>query len=132
MHKLIHALCALVCVAVIGGMMTHGMSDLRHDVLHAAMEHTDEFGHDHNEAQSDVVEIVSEPGEVDTPFATLPSGHHHHSGGDSHAALFETQSGVFRLPSVRVSLTTLGASQLPEGLIIDGPEHPPKQLRLIA
>ncbi|WP_426026061.1 hypothetical protein [Brevundimonas sp. TSRC1-1] len=131
MHKLIHALCAIVCVAVIGGMMTHGVSDLRHDVSHATLEHSDEIGHDHNQTQGDAVEIAAEAG-VETPSGTLPAGHHHHGGGDSHAALPDHQGGLPGLVSARVPPTTLGAGQLPEGLIGDGPEHPPKQLRLIA
>lgn len=132
MHKLIHALCALICVAVIGGTITHGLSDLRHDVSHASLGHGGEIGHDHDDAPAEPAGVSAEQADVDTPSTTLPAGHHHHGGGDSHAALPDHQGGLHGLVSVRALLTTLGASQLPEGLIIDGPEHPPKQLRLIA
>lgn len=132
LHKLIHVLCALVCVAIIGGMMTRGVSDLRHDVSHASSEFGDEIGHDHADIPSDVIEISAEPADVDAPSGTLPAGHHHHGGGDNHAALPDHQVGLIGLVNARGPTATLGASQLPEGLIIDGPEHPPKQLHLIA
>lgn len=132
MHKLIHALCALVCVAMIGGMMTHGLSDLRHDVSHASSEHSSEIGHDHDDAPAEPTEVSVEQADVDDASTALPVGHHHHSGGDNHAALPDHQGGLTNLLDARAPSRTLGASQLPDGLVIDGPEHPPKQLRLIA
>jgi len=37
-NKLIPTLCTLICVAALGATMTHGMSDLRHEVTHATIE----------------------------------------------------------------------------------------------
>lgn len=132
MHKLIPILCAVICVAFIGAMTTHGGSDLRHDLSHAVPGQGDGIGHDHGDLPDEATEVAVGPVGFEVASGTLPVGHHHHSGGDSHAALLDHQGGVSGLVSADAPSTTLGSNRLPEGLFSDRPEHPPKQLHLIA
>jgi hypothetical protein len=132
LNKLIPTLCALVCVAVFGVMMTHGLSDLRHEASHAAVEQAESIGHDHAASHGPATDIEVASGNAAEPPGSLPAGHHHHGGGDSQAALPSQAGDLPRLTEARGGSAFLRVNQLPEGLIGDGPEHPPKQLRTIA
>lgn len=132
MTKLIPTLCAIICVAVVGAMMTHGMSDLRHEVSHATVEQAGSIGHDHAVEHDPATEVDVASADADDSSGSLPPGHHHHGGGDTQVALPGQEGGLPHLTEARGGSAFLRVNQLPEGLIGDGPEHPPKQLRTIA
>lgn len=131
MNKLIPILCAIICVAILGAMMTHGMSDLRHEASHATVAQAELIGHDHAVAPSPATEVEVASADAGEPSGSFPPGHHHHGGGDTQAALPSQEGGLPRLTEAGGGSAYLRVNQLPEGLIGDGPEHPPKQLRTI-
>ena len=82
MNKLIPTLCALLCVAVLGAMMTHGLSDLHHEASHATVEQAKPIGHEHAVPYGPATDIDVASGNAAEPPGSLPVGHHHHGGGD--------------------------------------------------
>jgi hypothetical protein len=92
----------------------------------SAIDH--DHDHEHEQAEpaheSDglVIDVADQDGEPG------PINHHHHSGGDIQLALTAPLHPLNARLSGSMLVQPLPAA-LPPGLALDGPTHPPRQLR---
>ena len=125
MTRLLRLFCLTLAVAFMASMSLHGSADARDQVEHmvdeiAAVHGVEVSGHAH----PDCGQEAAETGE------TAP-GHHHHSG-DSHSFALGDRTGGPMAASRATLALAWSQHRLPDGLLGDGPDQPPKRTLTLA
>ncbi|MBI2260795.1 MAG: hypothetical protein HYU62_03935 [Caulobacterales bacterium] len=134
MPNALRHLCIGLCVAVLAAMNLHGLSQSQHAVGHAAdwpaiaLSEADEDHHGHVHVAPE--EAPDTDPDRDTDGAR-PVGHHHHAGGDIHAALPLLERDMTEASSLTSALRWAGPDPVLPSLSSDGPEYPPKRMRTV-
>ena len=127
-------LCFGLCVAILAAINLHGVSLSQHAVGHAAdwpaisLSEADGEHHPHVHLAPDEAPDTDPERDVD---GAPPVGHHHHAGGDVHAALPSVERRVADASSMASALRWPGAAPALSSHTGDGPEHPPKRMRTV-
>lgn len=135
MPNALRHLCIGLCVAILAAMNLHGVTESQHAVRHAADWPAVALSEVHDIDHHPHVHVAPQEAPDTDPERDLdgapPVGHHHHAGGDVHAALLSVERDVADASSMTSALRWPGPAPALPSLVGDGPEHPPKRMRTV-